>query len=358
MKFENVKKILIFKLCCLGDIVFITPAIMALKQNFPGAEIALISSSWVEGISGIIPGIDKTKIFDPPYKGNIFTNVSAAWKLISMLRKDNFDLVILGHRTNYFGLILKLAKIRYRLGFSQTKFLTHTADFDDKIKETRRYLKILSENGIIVKNEIPRLLIGKDILITSTIVDLKKNKKIIGIFPFGGVNPGTDMDIKKWGMENYKRLIKIITGQYPETEILLFEGKLESEKISAEELLMCGDIQVRQISPDLISICNVFISGDTGPLHIAAALDVSTLSLFGPSDPRLVAPENSSESKAKHKYIWLQPECSPCYTTETAIRKKRSINWKGNIFVCHTGTNECIKNISVEEVFNELKCFL
>ena len=117
-------------------------------------------------------------------------------------------------------------------------------------------------------------------------------------------------------------------------------------------------IKIKEICPELISVCNYFISGDTGPLHIAAAFGVSTLSLFGPSDPRLVAPENSDESKAKHMYIWSHPECSPCYTPETAINKKHSMYWKGNNFICWTGTNECIKNISIEEVFNELKYML
>ena len=63
MDFVSVKKILVFKLCCLGDIVFITPSINALKKNFPEAEIDIIVSGWVKNIVEFVPEINKTLIF-------------------------------------------------------------------------------------------------------------------------------------------------------------------------------------------------------------------------------------------------------------------------------------------------------
>ena len=353
MDFVSVKKILVFKLCCLGDIVFITPSINALKKNFPEAEIDIIVSGWVKNIVEFVPEINKTLIFEPPFNNNLFKRISAGIKLVSRLKNENYDMVLLGHRTNYFGLILKLAGIRYRLGFSQTKYLTHTAVFDENINEPKRYLNILTKNGLIAEDVFPKLIIKFSKAEIRREIRINEYKKTIGIFPFGGINPGTDMDIKRWGLQNYFSLIRKLQSEFKDLQIVLFEGKMKNEKTQVP----AGAFKA-EISNEAIAACDIFISGDTGSLHIAAAFAVSTLSIFGPTDPRILAPLNPDELKPIHKYLWTKPKCSPCYTPETAVNKKNTKYWKKKNFVFWTGTNECIKNISIEEVFNELKYML
>ena len=115
-----------------------------------------------------------------------------------------------------------------------------------------------------------------------------------------------------------------------------------------------SNVTVENINLDLISICKIFVSGDTGPLHIASAFGVNTISLFGPSDPRLVAPVTKNVDDSENIYIWKKPECSPCYTPETAIDMSNSKYWRGNKFICYMGEHVCMKSITVEEVFNAI----
>ena len=107
------------------------------------------------------------------------------------------------------------------------------------------------------------------------------------------------------------------------------------------------------MSNESLSECDVFIAGDTGPLHIAAAMGINTVALFGPTDPELLKPISSEN--AQHITIWKKPYCSPCYTPVTASDRNNPKYWRGNTFICHTGTHICMKSILVEEVVSSVE---
>jgi ADP-heptose:LPS heptosyltransferase len=349
---DDVKKILIFKLCCFGDAVFITPVIRALKEKYPLSEITYIHSPWIKDIMPYMKHIDKTIEFDAESGKNYINKFYNALKIIFRLRREKFDLVFLGHRTSLFGFILFLSGIKYRFGFKDTKFINYSAPFDEHISEPQRYLKILQKNNVKIsgiKTELKRKKEQSDI---RKKLGYSENDFIIGVFPFGGINPGTDMDIKRWKLEKYFNLIDEINKEFSKIKILLFEGIMKNELINPE-YETDGYVKIK-LSIDAISICNIFISGDTGPLHIAAAFDIPTLSIFGPSDPGLVAPVNV-EGKEIHRFIWKKPVCSPCYTPSTAIDKKNKKYWNNKNFICFMGNVICLKEITVDEVFNVLK---
>lgn len=346
---DKVKKVAVIKLCCLGDIIFLTPTMKNLKFNFPNAEIVLIASDWLKSIANLIPAIDKYIIYNPPENNSsIIKKILSGIKLIQVLKREKFDLAFLGHRTNFLGLILFLSGIRYRLGFSCTHFINYKADFIEEIHETKRYLKVLESAKLEIHDE------GIELKKPET-KELKSEKFTIGIFPFGGINPGTVMEIKRWELNKYFQLINLIKENYPEAQVILFEGKLPKEKLT--DLNNFKNFLVKEKNITEISKCDIFIAGDTGPLHIAAAMGISTLGIFGPSSPEHLAPLNNKNTKNKclHIHIWKKIECSPCYTPTTAIDRKNKKFWKGNNFICYKGTNECIKSIAVEEVFFELK---
>lgn len=346
---DKVKKIAVIKLCCFGDITMITPVIKNLKYNFPNAEIVLISSDWVRNIINLIPSIDRYIIFNPFFIDNyfLFKKIISALRLIKILRKENFDLAFLAHRTSYLGAILFLAGVKYRLGFSTTKFINYKAPYKEELHETKKYLEILLNSNLKVKYEKPELIKPK-------LYDTKKEKLTIGIYPFGGVNPGTVMEIKRWGLDNYIQLINLISKNY-DTDIIIWEGKTEGEKLP--KLKLPENVLIKEIDNNTISLCNILIGGDTGTLHIAAAMGISTLGIFGPTNPEYFSPINyrDANDNCLHIYIWKRIECSPCYTPTTAIDRNNKKYWIGNNFICYKGTNECIKSITVEEVFSELK---
>ena len=332
--------------------MFLTPTISALKRSFPEARITLIASSWITNLSNYLKHVDEVIIFNDVFEKNFIRKAIGATKMIRVLKKKKFDLVFMGHRKSIFGMIVKLSGIKYRLGFKETKFLNFAREFDENIHETKRYLKVLDTIGFETNGGRMELIQkkSKDEIKKSNKID--KDKFIIGIFPFGGINPGTEMDIKRWGIKNYIQLVKLLSEQYKDSLIIIFEGSQESEKI--KETNLPDNVSV-EFEFDFISICNIFISGDTGPLYIAAGFDVPTLSLYGPTSPELLAPLNYEDGKSYHQHIWKKPMCSPCYTPVTSIDKSNKKYWKGNSFICYTGTHSCIKEISVEEVFDKIK---
>lgn len=348
---NEIKKILIFKLCCIGDIIFITPAVLNLKYNFPDAKIYYILSPWLKNLYNYLPHNDGIIEFLPPEKENIFKKISSAFKLVFKLRKEKFNLVFLGHRTNIFGIILALSRIKYRLGFSRTKFVNYPADYDENKHETLKYLDIIKNVNLTVKYEHPELIQAENKISIKEKNGLPLNKKIIGIFPFGGINPGTVMPIKRWKFDNYKKLADLLIGEFSELQLIFFNGSESGEKIMGKNLN--ENFLVKNINNDIISVCDLIIAGDTGTIHIASGFGVSTISLFGPSSPELLAPR--STPGARHISIWKRPMCSPCYTPVTSIDKSNKKYWKGNEFICYKGTVECMMNIEPEEVLKNVK---
>lgn len=348
---NEIKKILIFKLCCLGDIIFITPAVLNLKYNFPDAKIYYILSPWLKNLYNYLPHNDGIIEFLPPENENIFIKIISAFKLILKLRKEKFNLVLLGHRTNIFGFILAISGIKYRLGFSRTKFINYPADYDENKHETLKYLDVIKSANFQVKFEYPELIRTKNKISIKEKHGIPLNKKIIGIFPFGGINPGTVMPIKRWKFDRYKKLADKLISEFSNIHLIFFLGSESDEKI--EKGILNDNVLIKDINNDIISACDLIIAGDTGTIHIASGFGVSTISLFGPSSPELLAPRSTPGTK--HIYIWKKPECSPCYTPVTSIDRSNKKYWKGNEFICHTGTVECMKNIEVEEVFIKVK---
>ncbi len=345
------KKILIFKLCCFGDAVFITPAIRSLRKNFPDAEIVYAHAEWIAPLMKYIPSINNTILFEDVYSKNPVKKFLGALNFIRKVRKEKFDMVLYGHRDSRLALILKLCGIKNRYGFEGTEHLTHTAIFDENKHEVYRYLDILSANGITPSIEAPRLK-------RPPVDELRKkygldpNKQTVGIFCKGGYNPGTKMDVKRWDPENFFELTRMINHTFPEMKVLLLEGTPEHEKFDIP-----GDIlaEKREINNELVALCNKYISIDTGSMHIAAAMGIPTLSIFGPSDPRLVAPMNYPGANGMHRTIQKNLSCGPCYTPLTAVDKTNTKHWKDGAFICATGTNACMRSITPEEVFAEFK---
>ena len=346
---DKIKKILVFKLCCFGDVTQITPVINTLKENFNGAHITLIASSWINKLTPHLNNVDNTIIYSVPFEKGFINRTIKTVQMVLKLRKEKFDLAFLGHRKSVFGLILKMAGIKYRLGFSETGFINAPANFDHESHTVARQLKILEASGIPVKDTRLTLKPSKPLQDIRGSLNISREKSIIGIFPFGGSNPGTSMDIKKWDIEKYSELTSMLARKYPGNEIIVFEGSGENEKMVSFEFP--GNVRKMVVDIDLISACSLFISGDTGPLYIAEALNVSTLSLFGPTDPVLYAPRNIYPGII-HKYLWKNPSCSPCYTTFTAIQTGNKKYWHDKTFICHTGTHECLNELSTKEVFD------
>jgi ADP-heptose:LPS heptosyltransferase len=165
---------------------------------------------------------------------------------------------------------------------------------------------------------------------------------LVGIAPGGGKNPGTTMLFKRWFPERYAAVADALAARHG-ARILLVGGPDEVElaetmrhSMQTEPILAAGQTTLQQLA-GLLQRCRVVLANDSGPLHLAAAAGAATVALFGPSDPRLVAPLGE-----RHRALWHPPECAPCYEPTTVRQTK--------VWTCHRGDVLCLRQIEVEEV--------
>ena len=352
------KNILVIKFCCLGDIVFISPALRALRASYPKARITILVSHWGAELIPCLPMVDDVIVSDAPYEKSFWNKLISAVQLIQKLRKLRPDIVFNTHRNSMFGLLAYLSGARYRCGFTETRFLTHTSPFQHSQYEVERYLSVLSAIGIHSENTVTILQAPKQdyesVDRKLEALHISPEKDVIVIFPGGGENVGTSMTIKRWYPERYVELIRLIQGQTGGSIILV--GGKEDKSLCNQIASPCegvinlaGELSIREIVA-LGKRCRVFLGSDSGPTHMIAATGAPTVALFGPTDPRLVAPRGKNQ-----EYIWKQPACSPCYTPQTVLQKQY---YRGRTFICHTGTHECIQSITVDQVWLILKKYL
>lgn len=358
-QYMNIEKILVVKICCLGDIIFLSPAVRVLRSRYPNARITFLASQWVKEIAARVPGVDDVVIYNAPVETHhVCQRVGETLRLIHRMRKEEYDLAVLAHRSSVFAGLTAAMGIPNRMGFEGTHFLSQSSPFEEYRHETERYLRLVDvEDG-----DTSTTLCATDGDKFFAEIFLKEQgigdgTELIGVLPGGGTNPGTTMTIKRWYPEKFAETLQWLQQQHG--LVPLFVGNREDAAASDEVMrhLPAGFRYVSAVGKSsigglcgLLTRCKIVVGGDSGPVHMAAALGVPTVSLFGPSDPRLVAPRGND-----HIHIWNHIRCSPCYTPASILNKS---NYEGKNFFCGTQTHECMRSIDVEAVVNAVESLL
>lgn len=348
---RRIKKILIIKLCCVGDILFTTPALRALRRGFPEAHLAYLVGSWSKEIIEDNPNLDEIIIYDAP------AHASSRWRAfirtlscLRKLRQKKFDLAVIFHRTSFSGLFALLAGIPKRIGFDYGglgRLLTRKVVFDASKHEVDRYLDVVTSLGIESAGRTTEMkVMAKEENYVSNLLQthgVKTVDRVVAILAGGGKNPGASMPIKRWQAEKFARLADTIIEKY-KVKVIFLGGPGDEEVVKKvvsgmknESINLVGKTNFKQLAA-ILTHCQLFIGGDSGPLHIAAAVGTPTIGIFGPSDPRLVAPKGEN-----HLVIWKHVSCSPCYQPET-------VRTNFDFSICPRGIPECMEKIMVEDI--------
>jgi ADP-heptose:LPS heptosyltransferase len=349
---NNPGKILIVKLCCIGDIIFSIPLLKTLKMNLPQSKITFLVSDWCKDLVENIKEVDSVVLFNAPFKKKLFKKIYGLINLIFLLRSKKFDAVINLHRNKFFGLIFFLSGIKTRIGYGNSFFYSQKEIFHEDLPEPERILELLK--GFSFQKIVNDLELSiDDVKIPTVKVNLKRqgvdfSKKIIAIFADGGINPGTSMDIKQLRVFRYIELISKVRN-FENIQIVLLVPKEKESNASKiysaienkERLVSLSGLSILELMV-LFKNCLIVVGADTGLLHLAAACGSSVIMLFGPSNPMLVAPKGD-----KHKIIWHKIECAPCYTP-SSVQDKR--NFKNGSFFCKRGDVLCMELITIEEI--------
>lgn len=339
---KQAKRILIFNVNWLGDVLFSTAVIRNIRRNYPDGFIACIIPSRCYPALKDNPHLDEVIIFDEEDRHKGFL---AQMGFIRSLKAKRFDTVFLLHRSFSRALICRLAGIAQRVGYRTKKrgfLLTKKipAPKKDALHRIDYYLNIIEKAGLKVEDRYLEFFINDE---DSDFVDGFLHKQ--GVEPgelLIAINPGGNWLPKRWPKEYWAesadRLIcefkarVIITGSRQD----LYLAQRIKESMKEEPLMASGVFNVKQLAA-LCKRVDLFISADTGPLHIANAVGAKKIiALFGPTSPEITGPYPLKNVAVLQKGAGCK---IPCYQV-------------------HCKDNRCMKAITPEDVIEKIKSLL
>lgn len=335
------KRILIFNVNWLGDVLFSTATLRNIRRNFPDSFIACIVPGRCYPILKNNPHLDEIIIFDEKERQK---SILAKLKFIRFLKKKKFDAVFLFHRSFSRALICWLAGIPERLGYyTKKRSLLLTKKIMPPSKDTLHridyYMNIIQKAGLRAEDRYPEFFISdKDSQFVEDFLNrhsIKRDDFLVGINPAGNWLP------KRWPKEYWVRLADklirdfaakvIITGSISDIALAQEIKKLMREK----PIVACGVFNLKQLGA-LCKRLNLFITGDTGPLHIANSMGTKKIiALFGPTSPEITGP----------------------YPLKNIVILQKKVGCKIPCYIVNCKDNHCMKAIAVEEVIEKIKLF-
>ncbi len=298
---EEPRRILIIKPSALGDIILALPALSALKRSFPGARISwLVRPEFAPLITGH-PFISDIILFDRKQLSKWWCSPDSFKSLrllVKQLRAGKFDLVFDFQglfRTGFFSWVTGSKK---RFGMAGARELAHLFYTDKILQEASNihlvdyYLKMVAVAG--AKQWEAEFKLPEDAGATEKIDKLLKSQGVNA--KYAVIVPGAAQPNKCWPIERFAELAGkigerfglsiVATGSQGEREYI--------ETLGKRVINLAGKTSVRELIP-LMKKASLVVSNDTGPGHIAVALGVPIVMIFGPTNPARVCPYKRPE---------------------------------------------------------------
>lgn len=335
----GIKKILIRSPNWIGDAVLCLPAIEKIKSLYPQAELTVLAKPWVSPVFLNNPVIKRIIDYD---KEGRHSGIAGRWRLIKDIKNCGFDMAALFQNAFEAALIAFLARVPVRIGYARDfrgMLLTNPVRLDSDIKKAHQVFYYLNIVNRLNKNysHQPKIYLtkGEKVWAKKFLHDRGIDDEIIiGIAPGASYGPA-----KRWMAERFSEVAGRLANACG-TKLVLFGGKDDMEICGnvlggLTGLNLAGEIDLRK-SIALIGRCNLFITNDSGPMHIAASLGIPTVAIFGSTDPKLTGPIGDNVMVMKKDM-----ECSPCFERE-----------------CRYGHYNCFKMITEDEVYRASIKFL
>jgi heptosyltransferase II len=329
----------------VGDAVISIPAMRALRGIFPGARITLLVRPWVRDVYSRVDFLDEIREFD---KGGVHRGLRGFLRLAAELRGRGYDAAFLFQNAFEAALLARLARIPIRAGYCtdlRRALLTHPLEVNPAVRREHQayyYLDILSGLRLLPS----RLWLDKSCRLDAAIgvrpEDLQAAHRMLGEHGLSGearivgVNPGAAYGpAKRWASERFAAVADILSSRF-RSRIVIFGSAAEREiaqemasGMRSKPVIFAGRTTLGQLMA-LISRCALLITNDSGPMHLAAALGVPQVAIFGSTSEVATGPISNLARIVRNPV-----DCSPCFLRECPID-----------FRCMTG-------ISVERVVGE-----
>ncbi len=321
---DKPQKILVRATNWIGDAVMSLPALEALHARFPKAEIVMLSKPWVSELYWKHPAVTRQIVYDPAadHRG-----VRGFWRLVQQLRAEHFDAAILFQNAFQAAWVAWLAQIPVRVGYDREgrgSLLTEAVHPPRPAAyghQAYYYLELLFRAGLIEQpeslNEIRlELERGEENWAAKHIdaLGLRGPRFLVGLNPGASFGPA-----KRWPPERFADLADRLIGAL-HADVLIFGSREErplAETIASEmehtPIILAGETTLRQFMA-LLARCRLIVTNDSGPMHLAAALGVPVVAIFGSTDERTTGPVGS-----RARVVSQHVPCSPCGLRECPI---------------------------------------
>jgi len=306
----------------IGDMVLLTPALRALKQVYPNSCLTFLLRPLVADLMKTNPYVDDC-IVDLKTDG-IYRSFM---KLYRRIRENHFDIAVVLHPSSYRNAILPfIARIPIRVGSNykgRGLLLTYSCPDKTTIHEVDRYVQVIQllkndthsnleikrKNQFIIPSELEYWHTDKNRL---SLTDLLEKMGVSTEDRLMAVNLGTTWRSKQWDLRGFAEVIKIISESAPDIKVVLTGSTdelnlVEQLVVSDSTLNFVGKTDLMQLGA-LLERCDVCLTCDSGPMHIAASVGIPTVALFGPTDPKRHKPYGKG-----HTVIEKPVSCRPCY---------------------------------------------
>ncbi|MBM3845725.1 MAG: lipopolysaccharide heptosyltransferase II [Verrucomicrobia bacterium] len=337
----------------LGDAVMTTPALLSLRRAYPSASISILCPDKIAELWWKFPGVDETLSFSPD---------ESLWKIASKLKQRRFDLGIIFPNSFRTALEMALGNVRERVGFATNGrgfFLTKSVprprlhklmrkrgereiqarlrsssvreSFPSEAHHSNHYLELVGAAGVETSLRAPRLVcdpteirgFADRFLLQSGAVSER---------PFFGINPGAEYGpAKRWPGQLFAEVASQLM-LAEQMDCVIFGGpgdapiaqsietgirtRMGRDLSSPRVINLAGQTSLRELMAG-IRQSQVFLTNDSGPMHLAAALGTPLVAVFGSTSPELTGPGLNGDSQAE--VVTGSAACAPCFLRECPV---------------------------------------
>ncbi|MBI5345796.1 MAG: putative lipopolysaccharide heptosyltransferase III [Chlamydiae bacterium] len=341
--FSDVKKILVVKLRHLGDVLLTTPVFHVLKTRYPNITIDAFVYEESKPILASHPSISNIFTYDRKIrKKNLFSRLRSELKILLNIKKQKYDLVINLTEGDRGALIALFSKAKYKVGFDPEKngFVGKKNIYSHVVKHCKTPRHTVEKNldavrkiGIFPQEE------EKELFFHIPQNDLDKMKQLLSqnhIDDFILIHPTSRWRFKCW--DKFRSLAKILSQKNIKLVFTSANDRQEIDYVNEivqdlPVLNLAGKTSIKELGA-LIKLTKCLISVDSLVLHLASALKVPSITLFGPTSDVLWGPWKNEKAKV----VSFPISCRPCLMDGCGGSKY----------------SDCLSNITVEEVLNVL----
>lgn len=337
---SEIERILVRATNWVGDMVMSLPALEAIRDNFPQSRITVLARPWVTDLLGAHPAVDRIMVLD---KGRgARSGLIEIIRVVKEIRRSRFDLAVLFQNAFEAALLASLGGVKYRVGYNTDGrgiLLTHPVPRDGEILKRHQveyYLAILSSMGWPAEKRDPRIAIAeKDQKKADTLLrrnGMEEDRFLLGLCPGAIYGPA-----KRWPPERFAEIGDRAAKTW-QAGVILFGSAGEKEicrevaqHMEQQPLDLCGRTALGE-AVAVMERCRLFLTNDSGLMHVAAALDRPLAAIFGSTNPVTTGPAGGKAVVIQHP-----ADCAPCLKP-----------------VCPRDFR-CMLDISTDEVWEKMK---